>query len=84
VASYRTAKYVVQVTDGTDTHVEELLVFTNGTNQANIVSYAIGYNNGSLGDFDAVIAGGNVKLQFTPSVTPSALIVKTLRTAIAA
>lgn len=78
---YRTAKYLVQVVDGTDVQAEELLVFHDGTN-AYIVRYAVGTNNGELGDWDASYAFQTVTLQFTPNYTPTALSVKTYRTAV--
>jgi hypothetical protein len=89
--SYRTAKYVVQVVDtGYTPHlvqVEELLVFHDnnaGSTIPYIVKYGVGSNAGELGDWDAVYSGGNIVLKFTPNYTPTALTVKTARTAITA
>lgn len=82
-ADYRTAKYVVQVVDGTKVQATELLVFHDGTD-AYIVRYAIGYSQEEMGDWDATLSGGTVTLQFTPTYNPTALTVKTLRTVISA
>lgn len=88
-STYRTAKYVCQVVDNGITpnkvQVEEFLVFHDNygsTTTAYIISYGIGTNTGEMGSWDAVYAGGNVSLQFTPNYTPTALVVKTVRTSI--
>jgi hypothetical protein len=81
--SYRTAKYVVQVVDGTLVQATELLVFHNGTD-AYIIQYGIGYSDSEMGTWDADLTGGIVTLQFTPNYNPTALTVKTMRTAITA
>ena len=87
--TYRTAKYVCQVVDNGTTpnkvQVEEFLVFHDNygsTTTAYIISYGIGTNTGEMGTWDAVYSGGNVSLQFTPNYTPTALVVKTVRTSI--
>jgi len=82
-SEYRTAKYVVQVVDGTNVQVEELLVFHN-TTDAFIIKYGIGTSNGELGDWDATLSGGSISLTFTPNYNPTALTVKTVRTTVAA
>ena len=81
--AYRTAKYVVQVVDGTLVQATELLVFHNGTD-AYIIQYGIGYSVSEMGTWDADLTGGIVTLQFTPNFNPTALTVKTMRTAITA
>ena len=87
--AYRTAKYLCQVVDTGFTpnkvQVEEFLVFhdNNGTTTtAYIISYGIGNNTGELGAWDAVYTASTITLQFTPNYTPTALVVKTVRTAI--
>ena len=87
--TYRTAKYVCQVVDNGTTpnkvQVEEFLVFHDNygsTTTAYIISYGIGTNTGEMGAWDAVYAGGNISLQFTPNYTPTAMVVKTVRTSI--
>jgi hypothetical protein len=86
---YRTVKYLVQVVDTGYTpnrvQVEEFLVFhdNNGSSTlVDIIQYAVGSNTGALGEFDAVYAAGEITIQFTPAFTPTALTVKTVRTAV--
>jgi hypothetical protein len=83
-ADYRTAKYLVQIVDGAKIHVQEMLLFHNGTNvYMNI--YAISTTQGELGDFDASIVGGNtMTLSFIPNYTPTAMVIKVARTTITA
>ena len=79
--TYRTAKYLVQIVDGTKIHVEEILVFHDGTN-VYISEYAIASTNGELGSFNATIGSSTITLNFTPNYTPSAMVIKVIRTAI--
>ena len=86
---YRTVKYLIQVVDtGYTPHrvqVEEFLVFhdNNGAStQVQIIQYAVGSNQGALGEFDAVYGSGEITIQFTPAFTPTSLTVKTVRTAV--
>lgn len=76
-STYRTSKYLVQITDGANFHVTEVAVFHNGTN-VYFNEYGMFYNNGSLGSFDAEISGGNVVLTFTPT-SASAMVIKVVR-----
>jgi hypothetical protein len=65
-ASYRTAKYTMQITSATVYHSEEITIIHDGTTPR-IVEYGVIYSNGtSLGSFDVDIVGGNVELIFTP------------------
>lgn len=64
--AYRSAKYFIQIVDGTSIHITEITVFHDGTN-VYINEYGISTNNGQLGSFDAVLGGGSVTLTFTPS-----------------
>jgi hypothetical protein len=65
-ASYRTAKYTMQITSATVYHSEEITIIHDGTTPK-IVEYGVIYSNGtSLGSFDVDIVGGNVELIFTP------------------
>ena len=83
-ANYRTAKYLVQITDGPKIHVEEILLFHDGSNVYMSI-YAISTNQGELGDFDASIVGGNtMTMTFTPNYTPSAMVIKVARTTLSA
>ena len=79
--AYRTAKYLVQIVDGSNVHVEEILVFHDGTN-VYITEYAIATSTGELGVFGVTIGSNLITLTFTPNYTPSAMVIKTTRTAI--
>ena len=80
-SAYRTAKYIVQIVDGTKVHVEEVLVFHDGTN-VYMTEYGISTSQGELGTFDAVLGGGTVTFNFTANYTPTSMTIKTVRTAI--
>ena len=82
-ATYRTAKYIVQIVDGVKIHAEEILLFHDGTN-AFLTEYAIATSTGELGSFDAVYSGGTMTLTFTPNYTPSSMVIKVARTAMTA
>lgn len=64
--TYTSAKYIVQVKDGSNIHVEELMVIHDGTDVF-ISEYGVVCNNGELGVFDGAISGGNVQITFTPT-----------------
>jgi hypothetical protein len=64
--SYRSAKYVIQITSGTNYQVEEALVVHNGTT-ANAMVYGVVQTNGNLGVVSAGITGSTVNIQFTAS-----------------
>jgi len=79
-STYRTARYTVQIVDGTSVHVSELLAFhANGNVYLN--EYGIVTNAGTLGTFDAAIVGTDLTLQFTPTA-PSSMTIKVVRTGI--
>jgi hypothetical protein len=80
-STYRTARYTVQIVDGTRVHVAEMTLFHDNT-AVYKNEYGITTNNGELGTFDATIGGGSVVLTFTPNYTPSAMTIKATRTAI--
>jgi hypothetical protein len=82
-ATYRTAKYIVQIVDGVKIHVEEILLFHDGTN-AFMTEYAVASSTGDLGSFDALYSGGTMTLTFTPNYTPSSMVIKVARTAMTA
>jgi len=65
VATYRSAKYQVSVSSGSDVQVMEVLVMHNGTTAYQTV-YADMFSNASLTDIAVTISGGNVLLQVTP------------------
>ena len=80
-ATYRTARYTVQVVNGSNAHITEITLFHIGGNvYAN--EYGISTSNGELGYFEATLAGGNVTLTFTPAA--AGCVVKVVRMGITA
>jgi hypothetical protein len=65
VATYSSAKYIVQMKKGTDIEVIELLVTVDGSNNVYLTEYADVISNTELGTTNAVYSGGNVLLQVT-------------------
>ena len=82
-STYRSAKYTVQVVDGTKIHVTEMMVYHDNTT-VYMVEYGISSNTGELGAFDATLAAGTITLTFTPNYTPTAMVIKANRSAIQA
>ena len=78
-STYRTAKYISQMTSGTSYHVIELLIIHNGTT-ANLEQYGEIWTSTPLGTYDASISGGVLSLLFTP--TNASTTIKLIRTAI--
>lgn len=64
-STYRTAKYLISISSGTDYHSIEMLVNHNGI-VANQTTYADLPTNTSLATFSVDINGGNVRLLTTP------------------
>lgn len=64
-ATYRSAKYQVSVSSGSDVQVMEVLVMHNGTTAYQTV-YADMFSAASLTDIAVTLSGGNVLLQVTP------------------
>lgn len=73
INNFRTAKYLVQVTQGTKYHATEFMLIHNGTN-VNAIEYATVTTDGELGTFDADINTGLVRLRFTATNTNSRTI----------
>jgi len=69
-SSYRSVEYMIQATRGTNYHVTKILVIHDGS-LAYPSEYGIIYTNGSLGNFDVDISGGNMRLLVTPSSSSS-------------
>ena len=88
--TFRTAKYLVQITDqGTPNlfHVAEVVVAYDGSGTANgvyISQYGLVANQGELGTFDVSYSGGFVTLTFTPNYTPTNMDIQSIRMAITA
>lgn len=79
-ASYRSAKYFIQMTSGTSYHVIELSVIHDGTTVW-LAQYGEIYTGSSLGSFDATITSGTLNLLFT--ATNAVTVVKLARTTVA-
>jgi len=75
----RTAKYVVQMTQGTRYHSQEILLVHDGTT-VSMVEYADIYTESDLGTVDASISGDLVQLKVSPNYTNT--VVRTERTEI--
>lgn len=65
VSAYRSAKYIVQITNSIRFHVIELLLIHDG-GTVYLAQYGEIFTNMSLGSFDASITNGAVNLYFTP------------------
>lgn len=65
VATYSSAKYIVQMKKDGDIEVIELLVTVDGSNNVYLTEYADVISNTQLGTTDAVYSAGNVLLQVT-------------------
>jgi len=71
--TYRSAKYIVQMTKGDDIEVIEVLVTVNGTNNVYLTEYANVQSNAELGTTNAVYSAGNVLLQVTAAAADTAV-----------
>lgn len=69
-STYRSAKYVIQVTDNNSTsyHIEEMILLYNGTT-VDFTAYGQVYSNASLGVFSANSNTTHVFLNFAPTST---------------
>ncbi len=86
-ATFVSGKYLVQIKQGTDYHIAEVLLMHAGGN-VYMTEYAAVYNDAIIGTLDANIAGGNVNLTLTPTaaaVAENTIIgVRILRTTLTA
>lgn len=73
LASFRSAKYTVQITQGTNYQVTEILVLHNGTTTFN-TQYAQVETNGQLATFTTDVASTNARLLVTMGSATSATI----------
>ena len=80
--TYKSAKYLVQMTKSTDIETIEVLVNVDGNNNVYITEYADVISNAQLGTTDADYSGGNVRLKVTPA--QDAVTVRVHRTLITA
>ena len=79
-STYRTVKYLVQCTQGTDYHSTEINLIHDGTT-VYLTEYGSLWDNASLGTFDATISGGNILLQMTAG-SASSMTTKVISTAV--
>ena len=79
-ATYRTIKYIVQLTQGTDYHSTEINLIHDGST-VYISEYGTLFDNAVLGTLSATISSGNVLLQLTPG-SNSSLTARVVSTAI--
>lgn len=69
VASFRSAKYVLSITDtfsAGNYQATEIIMLHDGTNSY-VTEYATVRNGSSLGSFASDVSGGNARLLFTPT-----------------
>lgn len=66
IGIYRSVKYLVQVSSGTDYQTSEILLIHDGSN-AYITEYGTIYTNTSLMTYDADISSSNARLLMTPT-----------------
>ena len=77
-STYSSAKYIVQMKNGGDIEVLEVLVTVNGANNVYITEYADVISNAVIGTTDADYSGGNVRLKVTASDGTTVKVHKTL------
>ena len=81
--SYRTAKYIIQVTQGTNYQSSEILVVHDGSTTVSSGEYAIVDTNGNLVNFAADINSNNVRLFATMlSAAPATIKIKRILIAV--
>jgi hypothetical protein len=86
---YGSAKYLIQIVDTgvipnkVETAEMTLVHDRNGSSTlVYINTYGVVSNNGSLGVFLGTYSAGTIRLQFTPSYTPTSMAIKVVRTAV--
>lgn len=73
IATYRSARYLVQITQGTNYQVSEVLVIHNGTTTT-MTEYAVLETNGALCTLTSDVNSGNARLRVTMGSATSATI----------
>jgi hypothetical protein len=76
--TYNSAKYIVQMKNGTDIEVLEVLVTVDGNNNVYLTEYADVISNAQIGTTDADYSGGNVRLLVTSTNGTVVKVHKTL------
>ena len=79
VATYRSCKYTVQITQGVDYQVSDILVIHNGTN-AFYTEYAVIETGSKLATLSADVSGADARLmiEMASATTASIIITKNL------
>ena len=72
-STYRSAKYIVQITQGTNYQVSEIMVMHNGTTTT-MTEFAVLETNGELATFTSDVSAGNVRLIVTMGSATAATI----------
>lgn len=73
IATYRSAKYMIQITQGTNYQVSEIMIIHNGTTTT-MAEYAMMNTGGILGTFASDISAGNARLLVTMAAATSSTI----------
>lgn len=73
IATYRSSRFQVQITQGTDYQSSDLMVIHDGTN-ASIIEYGSIATNNMLASFTSTISGSNLLLQVTMGSSSSSTI----------
>lgn len=73
IATYRSVKYLIQITQGTNYQFSEVVVMHNGTTTT-MTEYAVVETNGALGTFTSDVSGGSARLLVTMGAATSATI----------
>jgi len=76
VATYRSAKYLIQVTQDSNHQVSEIMIIHNGTTTL-MTEYAVLETNGVLASFSSDVNAGNARLLITMGSATSATITAT-------
>jgi hypothetical protein len=77
-ATYRTAKFIVKIDNGTHNEVTEVLLTLDSSDNIAITEYAIVSTNGSRGTITADISSSNVRLRVDPVNDSTISVVGTL------
>jgi len=76
--TYSSAKYIVQMKNGNDIEVLEVLVTVDANNNVYLTEYADVISNAQIGTTDADFSGGNVRLLVTSTNGTTVKVHKTL------
>lgn len=77
-AAYRSGKYIVQMRNGNDIEVLEVLITVDGNNNVYLTEYADVQSNAQLGTTDADYSGGAVRLLVTSTNGTTVKVHRTL------